>query len=295
MRKTLSIPFIKGFNFSPILKKHLLIFVLMLFGLGVMAKPHLATKKQIEMFLNSKTCVVLGSGSMLYNVYIKNAVEKYWKSTAFEFIDKQEFDKRRYNSKYSFIVLTKVVFNKDKSGIKYNYINLVLGDTAVNITDMPELCSIPLSYSGESDIKYGYVIPSIIKFMQKHVNTLANKRFMISIKGLKYYNGRISMNHKELLLNKEMMAEEANSPEKIKTVYKYPVKLLTTIEIESELANNNANGFFNFYVGPGEDSDAGKCFVMVLDLEGNLYYYNSREISAQIKDGFNLKDFSHIW
>ena len=39
---------------------------------------------------------------------------------------------------------------------------------------------------------------------------------------------------------------------------------------------------------------AGKCFEMIFDVEGNLYYYNSRKITNDNEDGFNLKDFNHI-
>ena len=117
---------------------------------GLLANPPLASKQQIGMFKNSKTCVVLGTGSISYDMYIKDAVQKYWKSTEFEFIDQQEFDKRRFNSKYSFLVLMKGVYDKDPGGVSYNYISLVLGDATTDMTKMPELCSIPLSYSDDN-------------------------------------------------------------------------------------------------------------------------------------------------
>jgi hypothetical protein len=295
MRIIVSTHGLKRLTANIFFKRYIFIFVLSLFGLGAIANPHLASKKQIGMFMNSKTCVVLDNGSMLYNVLLKNAVEKYWKSTKFEFIDQVEFEKQRFDSKYSFIILMKVVFDKDPSDVSYNYINLVLGDTARNMTEMPELCSIPLLYSSDNNIKYGYAIPAIIKFMQKHVITLNDKHFLISLRGLKYYNGLKSCKSKVLLLNKDMMAMDANSTEEIKSVYKYQVKLLTTPEIESELATNNTNLLFNFHVGPSADSKSGKCFDMIFDSEGNLYYYNSRMITNENKDGFNQKDFSYIW
>ena len=152
-------------------------------------------------------------------MYIKDAVQKYWKSNEFEFIDQQEFNKRRFDSKYSFLVLMKVAFDKDPAGVSYNYINLVLGDTANDMTRMPELCSIPLSYYNDNNINNGYAIPAIVKFMQKHVKKIQNRHFLISLFGLKYYNGKLKLRDKILLLNKNDLAEDANSPEKIKTVY----------------------------------------------------------------------------
>jgi hypothetical protein len=276
------------------MRKYILVFAFGLFSLGVLADPPLASKQQIGMFINSKTCVVIEDGSISYNVHIKDAVQKYWKSTEYEFIDQQEFNKRRFSSKYSFLVLMKGVFDKDPGGISYNYISLVLGDSAIDMTNMPELCSIPLAYSDDNNIDYGYAIPSIVKFMQKHAKNLETKRLIISVEGLKYYNTTKGFKDRVLLLNKDMMAPDANSPEKIKPVYPYYVKLLSTSEIQAELDKNPTNTLINFHVGPTQDRGSGKCFEMIFDVEGNLYYYNSRKITNDNKDGFNLKDFSHI-
>ena len=88
-----------------ILKKIIFILILGIFSLGSMANPKLASKQQIGMFINSKTCVVLENANISYNILIKDAVQNFWKSTEFEFIDQQEFEKRRKDPKYSFIVL----------------------------------------------------------------------------------------------------------------------------------------------------------------------------------------------
>ena len=294
MSKMKLIQLIPGFVSGKTFKKNVFIFTLGILSLGVLANPPMASKQQIGMFMNSKTCVVLESGSISYNVYIKDAVQKYWKSTTYEFIDEQEFAKRRYNTKYSFLILMKGVYDKDPGGVSYNYLSLVMGDVANDMTDMPEICSIPLSYADDSNMDYGYAIPSIVKFMQIHAKNLETKRFYISLNGLKYYNGSASFKDKVLLLNKDMMAPDANTPEKIKAVYPFYVKLLTTSEIQAELASNPVNTLFNFHVGPTQHTGAGKCFDMIFDVEGNLYYYNYRKITNDNADGFNLDDFHHI-
>lgn len=273
------------------MQKCILISVLGFLGLSLMASPKLVSKQQLGMYINSKTYVVLESGSISYNVIIKDAVKKYWKSTPFEFIDQSEFERRRYESKYSFLVLMKGVFDKDPGGISYNFLSLVLGGPASDMTNMPEICSIPISYSDDNSMDYGYAIPSIIKFMQIHASNLQTNRLSISILGLKKYNRTKKFKDKVLLLNKAMMADNANTPEKIKSVYPYYVKLLSTSEIQSEVEANPTNTLFNFHVGPTQNSGSGKCFEMIFDVEGNLYYYNSRKITNENQDGFNLKDF----
>lgn len=264
-----------------------------LFCTGVMANAPLATKQQIGMFKNSRTCVVFEDGISFYNAYIKDAVQKYWKATSYEFIDQKEFEKRRTDSKYSFIVLITGAYDKDPGGVSYSYINLLLGDPSDILTRMPEYCSIPLSYSGDNGTDYEYVVPAIVKFMQIHVKNLENDRFPISLNGLKYYN-KTGFKDKVLLLNKDKMSTNVNSPEKIKSVYQYYVKLLTTDEIRDELTANPPNALFHFHVGPQKDAGAGKCFEMIFDNDGNMYYFNSRKITNDNPDGFNLKDFNRI-
>lgn len=274
-------------------KRYILGFTLGLLCLGVMANPPLASKQQIGMFKNSKTCVVFEDGISFYNAYIKDAVQKYWKSTDYEFIDQKEFEKRRTDAKYSFIVLMNGAYDKDPGGVSYTYINLVLGDISDNLTRMPEFFSLPISYSGDDEADYEYVIPAIVKFIQIHMKNLEKDRFSISLNGLKYYN-KTGFKDKVFLLNKDKMASNADSPEKIKTGSPYYVKFLTSAEIQKELTVNPTNTLFHFHVGPPKDAGAGKCFDMLFDVEGNLYYYSSRKITNNNPDGFNLNDFKNI-
>jgi hypothetical protein len=282
-----------GFYGKILLKKFIVFFSLVLFSLEIIANPPLASKQQISMFKNSKTCVVFEDGITLYNAYIRDAVQKYWKSTDYEFIDQKEFEKRRTDQKYSFIIKTDGGYDKDPAGISYSYINLVLGEASGKFAKMPVYCSIPVSYSHDNDADYEYVIPAIVKFLQIHLKNLEKDRFPISLDGLKYYHNE-GIKSKVLLMNKDRMAPNVNSPSKIKKVYPFNIRMLSTSEIKNELTTNPANTVFHFHVGPPKDAGAGKCFEMIFDQEGNLYYYNFRRITNDNGDGFNLKDFKNI-
>ena len=166
---------------SKIFRKCIFVFSLGLFSLYSMANPPLATKQQVGMFKNSKTCIVMEGGMSFYNAPVKDAVQKYWKSTEYEFIDQAEFEKRKTSTKYSFLVLMDGAYDKDPGGVSYNYMSLVLGDASGNLTRMPEFCSIPLSYSGDTEADYEYVIPVVVKFMQIHVKNLEKDRLLISL------------------------------------------------------------------------------------------------------------------
>ena len=279
---------------SKINRNYIVFFSFTLVSLYASANPPLATKQQIGMFKNSKTCVVMDAGGMsFYNGPIKEAVQKYWKSTDFEFIDQAEFNIRKTNSKYSFLVMMDGAYDKDPGGVSYKFMSLVLGDASGNLTKMPEFCSVPVCYSGDNDADYEYIIPVIVKFMQIHVKNLEKDRLPISINGLKYYS-KSGFKDKVLLFNREKMASNADSPEKIKDGCQNKVKLLSTEEIQKEILSNPSNTLFHFHVGPPQDGGAGKCFEMLFDADGNLYYYNFRKITNDNPDGFNINDFNNI-
>ena len=276
-----------------ILRKLFFVISLVFISLWSFANNPLATKQQIGMFKNSKTCVVMDGGMSFLNKPVKEAVQKYWKSTDFEFIDQAEFDKRKTDQKYSFIIALDGAYDKDPGGVSYKFLSLVLGDASGNLTRMPEFCSVPLSYSGDNDADYEYIVPLVIKFMQIHLKNLEKDRLPISINGLRYYN-KTGFNEKLLVLNKAKMASNADSPDKIKAVSHYKVKLLTIEEIQKEMEANPRNTLFHFHVGPSQDAGAGKSFDMLFDIDGNLYYYNFRKITNDNPDGFNLSDFNNI-
>jgi hypothetical protein len=274
-------------------EKFIIIISLSFICLGSLANNPLATKEQIGRFKNSTTCVVMDEGMSFFNAPIKAAVEKYWKATKYEFINQKEFEKRRSDPKYSFIVMVQGEYDKDPGGVSYSFMSLLLGDPSGDLKKMPEFCAVPLAYTGDLESDYEYIIPEVVKFMQIHVKNLEKDRFLISLNGLRYYN-KTGYKDKILLLNKEKMAPDADSPEKIKAVYPYDFKLVTPEEMQKELADNPANKLIHFHVGPYEDTGAGKCFDMIFDSDGNLYYYSFRKVTNDNPDGFNLNDFSNI-
>ena len=75
--------------------------VLTLFILPSHAQPPLADNMEIGLFRNSTTWVVIQKAWMAYSINVKNSMKEYWTITDYEFIDQDEFEDRRHNTKYS--------------------------------------------------------------------------------------------------------------------------------------------------------------------------------------------------
>lgn len=282
-----------------LMKKRVLMVSFLAFALGFIsphapAKSPLASKQEIDLFMNSTTCVVLEESMMAYSTYIKNAVEKHWKITDYEFIDREEFEARRSDSIYSFLLLIKGTYDDDPEGVSYDFISLLMGGPAPGVEEMPELCTIPISYTGDESVEYGYAVPAFVRFMQIHARVLENRRLFISIFGLQYHTWSKKFRDKTLLLGKDMMAAEVNSLQKIREVYPYDVELLSAMELKEKLASDPDDTLFLFHVGPTGETGAGRCFEMIFDTGGILYYYHSRKITNKDEDGFTEMDLKRI-
>jgi hypothetical protein len=249
---------------------------------------------ELGLFKNSTTCVVVEESWMAWAVSIEDAIKEHWTLTDYEFIDLDEFEERKKNTKYSFILLNRGEYDDDPKGISYNFASLLLGDPADDINKMPELASIPVSYAGDQAAAYNYAIPAIVQFLQIQVRVLDKRRFCIKLFGLKYYNFGKKFQDKQLLLVKEDMAPEIDTKAKIKSIYDYHFELLSKDELAEKLKDNPENTLFLFHVGPEEDAPAGKCFEMIFSTDGKLYYYQRRDVTNEEPDGFREKDLKKV-
>jgi hypothetical protein len=274
------------------MKKALLPAVLFIVTFPVLAQAPFPRPEEIKQFDASKTCVVLDDNQLsAYNAIIKKAVQAYWNVTPFEFITQGEFDSRRKDPKYSFIILTQTSFDNDKSKSQFNYINLLQGKNIELIGQMPEICAVPLSSADEDDIDYGYKMGAILQFMQHHAKMISADPSLTGRKYLKYYNKNIPLiSGKIILVMKQDLAPEADSPEKIAALNKN-IKIVGEDDIVTAVRSKAANTLILHEVGPGSDRKSGYCFKMLIGTDDSeMYFYNQRKIDDDNPYGLLLSD-----
>lgn len=255
---------------------------------NIKANSPFPTKEQVGMFLNSTTCFVLEKNPIAYNLQLKDAVEKNWKLTDYEFIDRAEFEKRRKNPKFSFMFISKLGFEDED--ITYNILNLTLGAETDDLAELPEFCAIPVSYSDDQTINYGYAFGPMLLFMQNRVKDIQNKYLMMSVSSFKIYNKNTKEVHKmKLLIDPEDLSEEFKGKEEFKDSYDGVVDFLSKEEIEGIIKNKDKKVLFLHVVKPLFDDSKGRCYKMIFSNTGELYYYNYHYIDKDNPSGF-LKD-----
>ena len=280
------------------MKKNLIIFSMLFLSLLLNAQAPFPSKDEIKQFSLSKTCVVQEDDPFSsFNSYMKDAMQEFWKVTPYEFIDVQEFNVRRLNPSYSFIVLTETNYEKDKTKSVYNFINLLQGKNVDKLGDMPEICAVPLSFAGEDDLEYGYKLGAILSFMQKHAQLIMEDPSKTGRKYLKFYNENVpEVMKKTILVKQEDLSPEIGTIEKIRAIYSNKIEIVAEEEIVKAIENKSPNTVILHLVGPvGEKKNQGYCFKMLIGTDdAKMYYYNMQLIDKSNPNGLLPADLKRL-
>lgn len=251
---------------------------------------------EIRQFMSSTTCVVLEGGNTVYNAYIRQAVTEYWTVTPYEFISLSDFDKKRTDASFSFLILTETQPANDKSGSSYNFINLLQGKDVPELGKMPEISAIPLSAGGEDDLEYGYKLGAILLFMQNHARLIAENPTMIGRRFLSYYNRFTpDVRSRKILATETDLSPDIVSIDKVKSLYPYDFEIVSEDEIVKAIREKLPNTMILHKVGPGEDAVAGFCYKMLFGTDDSgLYYYDQHRIDKNNPNGLLPSDLKRF-
>lgn len=261
------------------------------------AQTVLPTQQQIERFYASKTYVVLEpDGFSPYNIYIQDAVKKYWKATQYEVIKYKRFQEIRKDTTCSFLLVTQTRYERDKSKILYNYLDLMLGANVPTLTEMPLFGSIPLSYPDTENENYSYKLGIMIRFLQNRVENLKNQPGISGMRYLRYYN----KNTKEikehlLLLSKDDLPASLKGEGALDKYYPHPYKVVNPEEMEKIISEGTEDVLFTHLVGPHKGQRFGWSIKLIFGLkDARIYYYSKHVISEKKPNGFLITDWKKI-
>jgi hypothetical protein len=278
------------------MKKILAVWMFGVLAMNLFAQDYVPSKADIDRFLKTKTYVVLEDNQLSeYNLVIKNVMPVEWTITPFDFISWKEFETKRTNPACSFLLLLQVKFEKDKMSTKYNFLSLLLGGQAGSYNQMPDMCSIPISYAGVGDVEYSYKLGIFLRFVQNHVNMLIKDPSLAKANILKHYNDNISeLKGKTLYFLQEELANDVNTLAKIKKVYPGNVKIVTSDEAQQAIADK-LDVVLLHKVGPAGSREKARCFKILIGVaDAKFYYFDYHMISKEDPDAFLASDFKKL-
>jgi hypothetical protein len=257
------------------------------------------TPRDAGKLMNTKTLVVLEDNMFSsFNSHIKTVVNEFWDITEFEFVTAKEFNEKRRDEQYSFLVPIQTSFQKDKSNAQWVFLNLLLGAKTKAIAGMPEFCSIPLYVISEEEEEeeYGYYLPLIIQFIQKRVDQIIENPDVESLENLTYYNKNIPMlENKTIYVLENDLSPEINTIEKIAEYYPYKIRIVSEDEIKQAIKEKFENVVVLHSVGPGTSEDAGRCYKMLFGADDSqMYFYNYHTINPKRPVGLLSRDLKRL-
>ena len=269
-------------------------FFLVLFFLSISSSAQINTAKESDYndFMKTTTLVVMDANPFTpYNQTLVNAVESFWKITPYEIITAKEFNVKKKNKGFSFIILSEANLEVKGKILKYNMLNLVLGGKASNLNEMPDLGSVPLSYMDADDEEYLYKLGGVLQFMQFFIRyNLENPNTDI-FKLVQKIDGKV--NGKELWLLPEELANDVNTIDKIKKYYQGKLKLVNKEAIEQAIAKKDADVLFLYKIG--SDENGSICWKFLIEAAtGKVVYFSQDKTDKNHPPLFNADDFKKL-
>jgi len=279
------------------MKKLSLIIGLVTISLWGLAQRNLVRPEDVKAFLASTTYVVLENNpTSQYNMEIREAVERSWKITPYKFITAKEFNDMRKDIDKSFLVLIQMRIDNDKVVPTYNFLSVSMGAAVTKITDMPDICSVPLSYKDLPEDTYTYKLEGLIRFMQNYITAINENPKLIKKDAFMFYNKNMKqVKNKELWVTETDLEKTVRPLAEIRKVYKHNIKVVNPEDIQKAIQEKNTNVLYMHKVGPEGSRLQWRVWKMILGAgDDQLYYYNMHTISKSQGDGFLSKDFAKI-
>ena len=279
------------------MRKLIVLISLVCIAYASVADRYVARHEDIKTYLRTTTYDVLEDNPMSeYNFKIKEAVERSWKITPYEFITVTQFEEMRGDISKSFLVKLQVKFTGDKLEATYHFLSVVLGAAVRRHTDLPDIVSVPLGYSSVPEDSYVYKLESLIRFAQNHVRILDQNPNLIKSNIFQHYNKfRKETRNKELWLLEKDLEKNVRSLADIRKNYPHTVRIVTPEDIEKAIKEKNENVVFLHKVGPEGTRLQARCYKILIGAgDDQFYYFDYHMINKKRGDGFLAKDFKKI-
>ena len=269
-----------------------------------------ATINQVNDMLQGATLYVVLDNNPIndYNSEIRKAVEKNWTLTPFKFIHLDVLDSTKLqNPKNAFLTPVTMVFGEDKDSVKYMFLSLLIGGEYETINDLPEVCTFPLCYEGSDEFEMTYKLPAIIAFFNKHVQTIpSNPALLKDKKFASYTKKKKNISGKTIYLVKDEQSPLFDEASEISAIN--PLAKVSVCEDRDALGKvirrREANALFLHIVGWTDEEMVqngemipGRCYKILLDTEGNLYYFAFHKMSGNASPslkGMQAKDWKTL-
>lgn len=260
-------------------------------------REYLPTPGDLEHFYNTKTYVVLEANPLSdYNMEIRDAVNKYWNITDYEFLSFEEFEEKSRDPDASFLYQAAVSFEKDRTRARYTFLCLSMGGDVISLDDLKDLANIPLSYYGLDADHYAYKLGVMVRFLQDHIRLITKHPEFVTQNVYRHYNENMAdVRGKTLYLVKDEVESSIASEVMIRQIYPYHVRLVDREKIKELIMSGDEDAVILHKVGPeGKNLNARVYKILIGAADGKFYYYSFHKVTNKKPDAFLADDLKKI-
>lgn len=241
------------------------------------------------------TKVVLAGDNSMTDLLYKNAIQKGWYVSPFEFCDYEEFDRIKCDTNYYFLLRIKS-FSKKGNLPTMEFITFVKGSqkAADGIEKMPEVLSLPIFPEEDKEGRIFAYLPAYINIFQSYIGSVASGKIYPS-----FYN-RVIAGPLEEACNKTIFFREDDfafpvTQEMLDKKFDGKARLATQEEIDDAIDSGRPNTLVSLVVAHPEPVKGSYCYKMLISTDSyNLYFYKKHKISKRRKAGFLKGDLRRI-
>ena len=203
-------------------------------GLNILPK-----KEDLKDFTGKTTKIVLSEDNSLLSSLLRDAVEKNWYLSPFEYCSMEEFEKIKTDTTYYFLIVVNGQHSKENEPAM-EFLTLVKGNPAASksVDEMGDIITLPLqSINSEDDRVFSY-LPAYIKIVQAHVLKCIKDNLSAYI-GMSSYSSNINdVEGTNLLMAKEDLSSKV-SDSFFKESFGKHAQLVDREYIETALQNHS--------------------------------------------------------
>ncbi len=272
----------------------MMLFMAVMFVSGYAQNPIKETRETFESFGSKTTKVVIPSTS-LADLMFRDAVERGWRISPFEFCTMEEYEEIKHNPNYFFLLRVEGKFRSELEP-KIEYITLIKGGPEVRrgLYSSKDLITLPLQLVDSEETTHLHLLPVYIDVIQNHIYEVQSD-LALAFKGNTIYSDRVEeLKGKELLFSIDYLNYSV-SENRFMSSFLNNVKVVDEKEIEKALEESRKNTVVPLLITPGEDHRGSYCYKILVGTDDHrLYFFRRHKISRWLSSGFTREDIRKI-
>lgn len=262
---------------------------------GLFAQKFIRETRNTFTSLGTKITKVVIPSTTLADMVLRDAVNKGWRISPFEFCDSQEYEALKNDTSYFFLMRVDGRF-KNELEPKIEYLTLIQGGPEVKrgTYSNKNIVTLPVQETGDVSGANLHLIPIYIDIIQNHIYKIQND-VSLAFKGNLFYADKVTdVIGRDLLIASEFLSYTPGNSE-ISDLFKGKAKLVSEEDVEDAIIGNKKNTVVTVLIKPRGNSRGSYCYKMLVSTDSHeLLFFRRHKISLLLPAGFTKEDIRKI-